>query len=175
MPLPATVLRYSLATRTLHWLMAFGIALAMLLGFFGGGWLGLSGKSAWALHQSLGFSLGMLLLLRIGCRYSQQQPAALAGSAIEINLARLGHKALYFLMAAAIITGIGMKALAAKPIPFFGTEILLPFPFMPELAKLLRHYHEPVVLLLLAMILLHVLAAFKHRFDRHPSIFKRIF
>ncbi len=166
--------RYSAAIRILHWLMAVGILVTMLLGFYGGDWLGLSRKSAWMLHQSLGFSLAVLLLFRIGFRKLQVQPGSFPGTAIEMTLARMGHLALYVLMAAAVATGIGMKALAGKAIPFFGVHIFLPLPVIPELAKMARHYHEPVIMMLIAMILLHALAAFKHQVIERSPILKRI-
>ena len=70
--------RYSLAAITLHWaiaaLLAFQIAVGWALGS-----LGARGFALFQLHKSIGITVLLLTLLRIGVRWWKPRPAKLEG------------------------------------------------------------------------------------------------
>ncbi len=166
--------RYSSAIRLLHWVMAIGIAGALIIGFYVNDFPKEWRKPAWELHQSLGLLVGLLLPVRLWFRFTEAQPALPTKPGLETLLAKIVHLGLYGGMLLMAGSGYGMKALAGKSVPFFGLHIPPLTPLIPELAKLARHWHEPFAFLLLALIALHVVGALKHALiDRNP-IWQRV-
>lgn len=163
--------------RLLHWLMA-----ALILGQVG------LGKYAHELdrspqqlsllmwHKSIGITLLLLAILRLGWAVANPTPAAPAGSSPWTRRgATIGHAALYALMLAIPLTGWLYNS--AKNVPF-SLFRLVPWPDLiapdKRLAHLFEEWHEGLVTALLAVFVLHVGAALWHHFVRRDEVLWRM-
>lgn len=158
--------------RLVHWLMA-----AMILGLFALGIAleefprGSSRDFAMMLHQSFGLLFVALLLVRLGVR-----PAAAAtGSAFGRWSARAMHAALYALMFATPLAGLGSQWARGRASDFFGL-LSLPSPLAPDraLAKMLGEVHETAAVALLVLAGIHALAALWHHFVRRDAVLRNM-
>ncbi len=190
--------KYTKTAIMLHWLIALGI-----VAMFGLGWymseLPKEGPKAmtydlfdlgiytWQLseevsprtfyfnlHKSIGVTLLALIVFRVYWRLTHQPPALLASmQAWEKHLATLGHKALYVLMLAVPVSGLIMATYSKYGVKWFGV------PLIPGLDdKAMREnfveVHEIAGIILLVIIIVHSLAALKHKFIDKDGTLKRM-
>ncbi len=190
--------KYTKTAIMLHWLIALGI-----VAMFGLGWymseLPKEGPKAmtydlfdlgiytWQLseevsprtfyfnlHKSIGVTLLALIVFRVYWRLTHQPPALLASmQAWEKKLATLGHKALYVLMLAVPVSGLIMATYSKYGVKWFGV------PLIPGLDdKAMREnfveVHEIAGIILLVIIIVHSLAALKHKFIDKDGTLKRM-
>jgi cytochrome b561 len=114
-------------------------------------------------HMAGGLVLGALMLLRLVTRLTTARPGPAAGRT-QHAAAQAVHWALYLVMFAMIVTGIGMAALGGLwPILSGGTVALPPsFSVLPPHAG-----HELFARLLIGLIALHLAAALWHGLSGH--------
>ncbi len=190
--------KYTKTAIMLHWLIALGI-----VAMFGLGWymseLPKEGPKAmtydlfdlgiytWQLseevsprtfyfnlHKSIGVTLLALIVFRVYWRLTHPPPALLASmQAWEKKLATLGHKALYVLMLAVPVSGLIMATYSKYGVKWFGV------PLIPGLDdKAMREnfveVHEIAGIILLVIIIVHSLAALKHKFIDKDGTLKRM-
>lgn len=122
------------------------------------------------LHKSLGILILILISLRIANRLICKAPPLPSSlPKIEKNLTHLAHFTLYFLMILVPLSGYLMSNFFGYPVNFFGIEM----PFLVEknfiTGKVLAEIHELSAFTLLGLAVLHILAAFKHRFKKNPE------
>lgn len=128
-----------------------------------------------ALHFMLGLSMLILLALRICARVTSATPIIVpAPSPAQYKAAQLGHIALYGLMLVMPILGWLLLSAAAKPIPFFGSELPPLIGENKELAKTLKEIHETIGVLGYYLIAIHVLAALYHHHIRKDNTLTRM-
>jgi cytochrome b561/acetyl esterase/lipase len=158
---------YDGVARTLHWSIALLVILQGVVGWRFGeappsplkGGLGF-------LHESVGILILVLVAVRLGWRLGHRPPATAQRSA------RWLHALAYLLLFALCLTGwlAASSGRAPGPLRVFG---LLPWPALPVPAGgALRHIlheaaetvHGGLFYALAAVVLLHVLAALRHRF-----------
>jgi cytochrome b561 len=193
-----TVSRYTKTAVVLHWLIAFGLLVMFILGWYMAELpkdspklpaidlfdLGIYSFQLeepasvrgfyFNLHKSIGVTLLVLIAFRIFWRLTHQPPALLATmKAWESKLAGLGHKALYVLMIATPISGLIMASYSKYGVRWFG------LPLIPGLDdKVMREnlveVHELVGIILLVVIAVHVLGALKHKFIEKDETMKRM-
>jgi len=117
-------------------------------------------------HKSVGVSILLLVILRLAWRLKNSPPAAPGGStAWEKRLARLSHGLLYLLMVAVPLTGwwvsdtsrIPFKLYWAVPVP----DLMAP---NHDLSEFAASVHGALTTLLLAVVVVHSLAALRHHF-----------
>jgi cytochrome b561 len=158
--------------RLVHWIMA-----AMILGLFALGTAleeiprGAARDFGMMLHQSFGLVFVALLLVRLGVR-----PAtAAAGPGLGRWAARAMHAALYALMFAIPLAGLGNQWARGRASDFFGV-LALPSPLAADrtLAKLLGEIHETAAVALLALAGVHMLAALWHHFVRRDDVLRNM-
>jgi cytochrome b561 len=134
------------------------------------------------LHVSLGLTILVLVLIRIGWRLSHRPPplpAAMAGW--ERLLAQASHLCFYLLMLALPLSGWIMVSLHDHPIDVWG----LPWPRFPgaaalfgamaprEAHKTISHIHVYILIwIVLVNLALHVAGALKHQFDGVPVLWR---
>lgn len=154
--------RYSLAAITLHWaiaaLLAFQIAVGWALGS-----LGARGFALFQLHKSIGITVLLLTLLRIGVRWWKPRPAKLEGG-WQGALASGVHVGLYAFMLGAPLTGWALVSTAKVKVPtlFFG---VIPLPHLPlPMAShgLAEGGHSLLAWIGIALVALHVAGALRH-------------
>lgn len=133
-------------------------------------------------HISLGLTILILVLLRIGVRLTHPAPPLPPEMAVwEKFLARVSHALFYLLMLVLPLSGWALVSLGKHPIHFWG----LPWPHLPGTAQIfgptpprpLRHAvsHVHVYILIWIVLLnlaLHVAGALKHQFDGHPVLWR---
>jgi len=125
-----------------------------------------------SMHKSVGVTLLGLAVIRILWILVSRPPAMPAAlQRWEVVLAKSTVGLLYLLMLATPIVGYLVTSTGGKPINYFG---LFELPLLTgenhDLHEALEEVHEVLAFTILALVILHVLGAFKHRFiDKDPN------
>lgn len=176
---PYAARTYSRTAIALHWLVALFIAAAFPLGVYMSD-LALSPLKLrlYAYHKWLGVTVFALVLLRLGWRLTHAAPPwPNTMSRWQRRAAAITHAALYVLMLAIPLTGWLMSSAKGVPTVWLG---LVPLPDLigkdEALGSALRSVHAALNYALLALVLVHVAAALKHRFiDRDDVLARMLF
>nr|WP_230599052.1 cytochrome b [Xanthomonas albilineans] len=126
-------------------------------------------------HRHFGlFVLGLFCLrvavrLRLGRRHDFA-----VGSALIRALATLTHIALYALLMALPVLGIGLSQALDKPVHIFGATLPTFVAADPDLADTLGAWHLYAAWGLLGLIVLHIGAALWHHFVRRDEVLRRM-
>jgi cytochrome b561 len=178
--------RYGAVSIALHWTIAALILLQIGLGWYMNEVLPDHTPAQAAvetLHISVGLTVLLLVLVRIGVRLTHPAPPLPAAmSAPEKLAANAVHLLFYLLMLALPLTGWAMVSVRGHPILFWG----LPWPALPGLGFLAGPDHKPLreslqqvhtdtlVWIVLGSLALHVAGALKHQFDGHPVLWRML-
>ena len=168
---------YTGTAQTLHWLMAAGLFALLALGFYMHD-LPLSPEKLqlYSWHKWAGVTAFLLLLTRLAWRLLHAPPALPRHMpTAAVRLARVGHAALYVLMAAIPLTGWLMSSAKRFQTVYFG---ILPPPDLvgkdKELGDLLALAHRGLNIGFIALLAGHVGAALKHHFIDKDDILARM-
>lgn len=169
--------RYGRTARVLHWL----IAILLLLQFVFGWWLGDIPRNTPArgyfvnLHKSTGLIIGLLILLRLYWRLRHPPPPLSAMMARwQQRLAAASHHGLYLCMVVMPLSGYMASNFSRHGVKFFNVITLPPWGSDDKLVyAVFNQVHKTTAVLLLALVLLHVVAALWHGL-RRGGIFSRI-
>lgn len=169
--------RYSTVAILLHWL----IALVILANFAFGTYmvdLPLSPTKLryYSYHKWAGVTVFVLVAVRILWRLTHEPPPLPRGmSGLERALAGAAHGLLYCLTLAVPLSGWLFSSAKGFQTVWFG---VLPIPDLlakdPLLADILVEWHENLNFVMLAVIVLHVLAALKHHFRDRDDVLARM-
>ncbi len=171
-----TNVRYHLAARLMHWIMAVGFVFMWACGYAMTTLVEDDSpleELLFDLHVSVGVTLLALLVARITIRLVHKPPPlpdAIRG--VERKAAHLGHAALYALPALVIAAGWAETNFGGHAVQWFGVDMPRVFPEMGEdLQDLSEDMHMWLAYTMLAVAVGHVAAAFKHRWvDGHDVI-----
>lgn len=165
--------RYTSAAIALHWILALLLLFQVGLG---GGLehlpKGVAQFAGYQFHKSVGITILLLSLLRLGVRLVRPRPAPVPDGKVQMLAARAVHILLYAIMIGGPITGwvIVSTAKVRLQTMLFG---VVPWPDLP-VGKAL---HEPAEFIhgllgpmTLALALLHVAGALYHHFKREDVI-----
>ncbi len=164
---------YGLVSVLLHWIMA-----VLIIGLFALGkyMVDLDYYHPWYqkapdLHRSLGVITGLLLLLRFLWRWTNPQPEIL-GSPWERRAALWVHRLFYVLMAAIVVSGYLVTTADGQAVSVFGwLAIPATIHGIDNQEDIAGVVHEWLANGLIALAVLHGLAALKHHFiDRDPTL-----
>ncbi len=167
----AVTRRYHPLSRFLHWFMALLILGLIAVGVY---MHELPDDAPnrlhfYTFHKTFGVIVFVLVWLRLGWSHVAKPPALPAVlQGWEIALAKITKLGLYVLMIATPFAGYAMSNFADKPVALFG-KLQLPTLFAPSkaMAETAGEVHEVFAFTLLALVVLHVAGALKHRlFDR---------
>lgn len=164
-----SAMKYPLRMRILHWSMAI-----IILGLIFVGWLMMSMDEndpalgyLFPYHKSFGMLMLFAVVARLIVRARAQRPELPSGLAPwEKAGAKIGHALLYTLMIVVPLMGYSMSSSFTQSdgVFFFGV-------FLPELLpkndarfEVFEMLHRVLAYTLLAVIVLHVVGALKHRF-----------
>ncbi|QIE55400.1 cytochrome b [Pikeienuella piscinae] len=185
MSLRNTATAWGWPARLLHWAIAALIFFMLGLGFYMAELVSdiYEQFALVQLHKSWGFTVFVLVLIRIVWRLMNRTPDAPphAGAA-ERTFARLGHYALYALMLALPLSG-WLMASASELQEMYGIRNMvfglfeLPDPFQPgdkTLEEWLRAVHFWCALALTIMLIGHAGAALKHHFIDRDNVLTRM-
>jgi cytochrome b561 len=169
---------YDPGQRALHWLMAAVILAAIAIGLYAADLpKGDPSKGYWfGIHKSLGVSVLLLLIPRIVWRILKGVPAyRVPLDRLTLLAASAGHAALYVLMLALPVTGYVLSTAADRPVSWFGI-FTLPrlLPVDKDLSHLAAETHETAAWILIAVLGVHVLAAFWHHWVKRDEVMARM-
>jgi cytochrome b561/polyisoprenoid-binding protein YceI len=174
---------YTAAAKALHWLIAALILVQFPLAWTMGGFSGLEKFRLYNLHKSVGLTVLALMALRVIWRALRAPPALPETVASrERAAAHFVHFALYAALFAMTLSGWAMISVSGRPSSLFNYTA---FPLIPgliglsaadkkSLAGLFKDVHEAAAYLLLALVALHVAAAFRHAFILRDGIMSRM-
>jgi len=159
---------YGGLTILLHWLSALTIIGLFSLGFW---MVELGYYDAWyktgpALHKSIGITFFVLMLVRVFWRAKQIQPDALSTHTnAEKKMGHLMHRVLYLTIFCIMISGYLISTADGRDIRVFKIFDV------PGIGSLIENqediagvFHQYAAYALIAMAVLHALAALKHHF-----------
>ena len=169
--------RYSTVSLVLHWgIAALVLAQVCLITLHEGAPDGAPDPYiGW--HKSVGLSILVLTLVRIGWRLMNPALPAPPGTPTwEKVAARTVHILFYVVLIAMPMTGWLASSAGGREIEWFG---LFPWPLLPveggrETARSLMGLHELAMKGLYVLIALHVLAALKHQFLDRDNVLHRM-
>lgn len=168
---------YTFTAKALHWLMALGLTGAFALGFYMAD-LPLSPAKLqfYSWHKWAGITLLVIVVVRLCWRILHtppELPATMPGWQRKASDA--SHVLLYVLMLAVPVSGWLMSSAEGFSVVWFG---LVPLPdFVPKdkaLADALKLVHKILNYSMLALVCLHVAAAFKHQLIDKDGVLGRM-
>ncbi len=165
-------MKYHISLRIVHWLMALLIILMIGLGWY---MADLPKEDPmrdvlYMRHKSIGVTILILFFLRVAIRISTKiPPLPNTISFINQQLAHLGHGVIYILMAMVPLSGYAMSNMYGFGVSMFGIDMPKLFPTNHEIARIAKEVHSVIPYVLLAVVILHALAALKHRFFEKPE------
>lgn len=172
--------RYGGVARFFHWSIAGLIVLQFVLAKLGemaedGGEL-LRALALLANHKSVGMTVLALAVLRVSWRFIKTPPRLPAGMPNwQQTASHVSHWSLYALIFAMPISGWLLSSAAAYSVSWFG---VFTWPDLIEPSKAWRSAmhstHEVLGRLLLAVAVLHILAACKHHFLDRDDVLRRM-
>ncbi len=168
---------YDRTARQLHWLIAALLLAQLIFGW----WLGDIPRGTPArgyyvnLHKSTGLLLGLLIVLRLGWRLRHGAPAwPQAMPRWQRTLAAASHHLLYLLMLLVPLAGYLASNFSKHGVKFFNTWVMPPWGADDKAVySVLNQTHKVGAALLLALIVLHLLAALHHAW-RRDGVFSRM-
>jgi cytochrome b561 len=170
--------RYSTISILLHWTTAALLIANVLVG----GWMedaeGPAGLGWFATHKSIGITVFLLTLLRLGWRIGHPWPALpvhMAGW--ERLLARATHILFYIALLAIPLLGWAAASAGGAPATeWFGLFSIgnLPVPRSEDLGEALGGAHKLLIKATYVLIGLHVLGAIKHQFLNRDGVLHRM-
>lgn len=177
--------RYSNVAIVLHWLIAAGIVFQIVLAWRMDDLKTPLGFALIQLHKSVGITILLLSLGRLGWRLANPPPREIGLNRWEATLSRITHLGFYGIMIGMPITGWIMVSASRINIPtlLYG---VIPWPHVPGLAHLAEpaksawravghEGHEWLAYGAYLLLLLHVAGALKHQFfDRESPILARM-
>jgi cytochrome b561 len=178
--------RYGAVSMALHWIIAILIIVQLCLGWYMNELLpdhSPAQDRVQDIHVTVGLSILILVLLRIGVRLTHPAPPLPKTMALwERVLARMSHWLFYILILVMPLTGWALVSVRHEDIPFFG----LAWPAMPVLdhmarpearsvGRMLKDLHiDKLVWIALINLALHVAGALKHQFDGNPVLWRMV-
>jgi len=169
----APSLRHRPLTRLLHWVIAVLVLITWPLGFM----IGYAKKDVvmnfYLLHESFGFIVLWIMLIRIGNKLTSPHPIA-KGPAIERIAASTVHGLLYAFLIVMPVSGFLATNAHGFPLKWFGLfQVWSPIGKTPDVAWTLSAIHEWSAWILLGLLALHIAAVvFHHVFRKDETLYK---
>jgi cytochrome b561/polyisoprenoid-binding protein YceI len=165
--------RYSTGAIVLHWLIALALAFQLALGFAMPH--DERGFALFQLHKSVGITILLLTLARLGWRLTHRPPPAVEGG-FQGFLAKAVHFLLYAFMIGAPLTGWALASTDPTGIPtlLYGS---VPWPHLPlpgAFNEAFEEAHELLAWIGLALIVLHVAGALRHQLLLRDGLLRRM-
>ncbi|MEO1113159.1 MAG: cytochrome b [Pseudomonadota bacterium] len=165
--------RYGSAARLLHWAVAVLVLLTWPLGLM----IGFAKKDVvsafYLLHESFGFVILWLMLLRVGNKLLSKAPPH-EGPAVERVAASTVHGLLYAFLIIMPVSGFLATNAHGFPLNWFGiVQVWSPIGKSPDIAWTLSAIHEWSAWILLALFALHIGAVlFHHMLKKDQTLYK---
>jgi len=177
MRLRNTATSYGSISKLFHWLI-FLLVLGMIpLGYFMGD---ISDKAYKAqvvnLHKLIGVLILVLMLMRVCWAMSNVKPLLPFQTPTWQRIAeRCMHVFLYLGLIIMPLSGLIGSVAAGWPPKLGGVSIVLPISKSKAMAEFAFEYvHEPLAIILISLISIHVLAALYHHFVKRDDVLRRM-
>lgn len=166
--------RYPPVMRSLHWLVAVLVLATWPLGLM----IGFTKDSVkldfYVIHESLGFLVLWLMLVRVGARLTSSVTSPPA-PAIERYAARTVHSLLYLFLIIMPVSGFLATNAHGFPLVWFGLiPIWSPIGKAPDIAPIFSAVHEWSAWILLCLFALHIGAVLLHHVIKRDMTLYRI-
>nr|WP_313474728.1 cytochrome b [Agrobacterium pusense] len=166
--------RFPATSRLLHWIVAVLVLATWPLGFF----IKFTNNEVkldfYMIHESLGFLLLWVMLLRVGNKLLVQAPPA-EGPAVERFAAATVHGLLYLFLVIMPVSGFLATNAHGFPLHWFGlVAIWSPVGKAPEIAWMFSAVHSWSAWILLALFALHIGAVLLHHVIKRDNTLYRI-
>jgi cytochrome b561 len=175
-----TTTNWGWPAKLLHWLGA--ILILLLLGH--GWWMthlaprGPVRLEHYAGHAALGYDLLALLILRLLWRWTHAVPDLPADTPRwERVAAHVSHLGLYLLMFVTTVLGWALAGTVRNPFnkDVFGITVPLIYQSQDRaMHRLLEDWHKYMAYALLALLVVHILAALRHHLIKHTDVMRRM-
>jgi cytochrome b561 len=181
---PLSADRYGAVSIALHWIIAAAVVIQVCLGWYMNEVLpdhSPAQAQIVTLHVSVGLTILVLVLVRIGARLAHPAPPLPADMpAWERLLARTTHALFYVLLLALPLTGWAIVSVRSGGVHVWG----LPWPKLPGLGFLttpdhkawrreLTHIHVYILIWIVILnLVLHVAGALRHQFFGHSVLWR---
>jgi cytochrome b561 len=169
--------RYTMTAIVLHWLIA-----AAVIGLIGWGWwmqtipkLPVGPRvDAFNLHKSIGMTVLLLMLVRIGWRARHRPPPFMPMPRWQTQLAQAVHVLLYVCLIVQPLSGYLGSAFSGYPVRFFGIVLPAWAPKHDTLKDTFSVVHLVNSWVLVGALALHVAGTVKHALLERDGSFRRI-
>lgn len=156
----------------LHWIIALFIVVLFVGGQFHEALPQAQRGMVMDWHKAGGVVVLALVLLRTLWRVTHPAPELIHTSRLLDITAKAVHGLLYLLLIAMPVTGLAMVIAAGRGVTLLGIPPLMEK--SPELAKAFSNAHGVIINAILALVLLHVVAALWHQYFRHDGTLARM-
>lgn len=169
--------RYSVTSLVLHWLIAVLILAQILLITAHEATDGPLSREFIQIHKSVGMTILLLTLARIGWRLLNPAiPLPTGMKRWEKALARATHVLFYAALIILPLTGWAASSASGRGVAWFG---LFEWPLLPieggrDMARTLIEVHGLAVKALYVLLALHVIGALKHHFVDRDNVLHRM-
>jgi cytochrome b561 len=176
MPLRNTAVAYGSVAKFFHW----AIVLLILPQYFLAEAaedlpIGVEKLQLFNWHKSLGMLVLLLALARIGWKIANRGLPGPVGEPWQRKAAAAGHGLLYLLILLQPLSGWLMSSAANYPVTLFGW---FQFPALigenHDLHETLEEVHEALFFLMVAVAVVHILAAFYHHIVLKDGVLRRM-
>lgn len=165
---------YAPSLRLLHWLVALLVLSVWPLGFMIKFVRDDVKLDFYMLHESLGFIVLWLMLLRVGARLSAGAPQGLT-TGLDHHVATAAHVLLYLFLIVMPVTGFLATNAHGFPLQWFGLfPVWSPIGKAPDIAPVFSTIHEWSSWILLALFALHIAGVIFHHVIRRDGTLYRI-
>jgi cytochrome b561/polyisoprenoid-binding protein YceI len=173
-----SISRYTAVAIALHW------AIATLIGFMI--WLGWNmedNEARYQLHKSIGITILILTVARVGWRVLNPPPALPSDmKALEKQASHYVHLGLYALMFLMPLLGWALVSTSKFQVPtvLFGTISWPDLPFLSgfrgnkPVHEAIKFLHSKGAWVIIGLLALHVAGALKHEFSSEEGVLKRM-
>ncbi|GAB1470176.1 cytochrome b [Chloroflexota bacterium] len=166
--------QYHPAQVTFHWLTVILVVAAFVIGKVMSDLPNDAAKlTPLALHMGIGIFTLVVIIARFVTRTKLPKPEHVtAGNAVFDWIGKAVHYALYLLVFLLAVSGMSLSLQAGLvPIVFGGSGAALPADFFDFAARMLHGFIAPA---LLALVILHVVAALYHQFALKDNLLARM-
>ena len=167
------VQRYSAVAMWFHWTIAALVIANLVIGLFHDALPG----GAMPAHKAIGLTVLALTAARVAWRLGHRPPPLPADTpGWERGAAHATHWLLYLLMVAMPVTGWMMVSGSAirRPLTWFGLFDLPYLPIGPQAGGIGHDGHAILGWVMLALVVLHVAAALRHRLILRDQVLARM-
>ncbi|MET0172955.1 MAG: cytochrome b [Agrobacterium vaccinii] len=168
------VAKYSRFSRVLHWIVALLVFLTWPMGLMIGFVKDEVKLDFYLVHESLGFLVLWVMLLRVGARLYAPAPL-IQGSALERIASHTVHGLIYVFLIVMPVSGFLATNAHGFPLEWFGVvPVWSPIGKSPQIAPTLSAIHEWSAWIVLGLFALHMLAVIFHHLIRRDTTLYRI-